>query len=259
MGSEIDWPRYLLRRVTALPPTDCFVIDRSTPVIAFGNPVCARVATLGINPSSKEFLDRSGSLMIGAQRRLVTLDSLDVADRRNLNEDHARSVLDGCADYFNVRSYAWFKPLNWILAQSIGASYGTTACHLNLAQWATHPVWRTLNATVRWRLIDDGVGFLESQLVNEGYRLVIANGRTVMNVVEAAGITSWTNIGSVPQNPTARLYVGERGNQRFLGWSCNLQSQPGARRHVEALIEFVRTHCGCDEPIRDPEFEKAPS
>jgi hypothetical protein len=26
----------------------------------------------------------------------------------------------------------------------------------------------------------------------------------------------------------------------FVGWSCNLQSQPGALRHVDRLIGFVR-------------------
>jgi hypothetical protein len=244
MNSETDWPPYLMSRAIAQPPTSCFVIDGSTPVVAFGNPVHAQVATLGINPSSNEFLNRRGDLLVGKQRRLTTLESLDVKDRTALDVGHGRAILDGCADYFNVRSYYWFKALNHILAESIGASYGTTACHLDLVQWATKPVWRDLDAIVRSKLLDDGTDFLVSQLEREQYRLIIVNGRTVMKTVDAAGITSWKSVGTALQDPTTGLYVGESGNQRFLGWSCNLQSQPGARRHIGALIDFVKEHAG---------------
>jgi hypothetical protein len=251
MNIDTNWPAYLISRAIAQPPADCFVIDGTTPVIAFGDPVKARVATLGINPSRNEFLDPSGTLLVGKRRRLATLESLNLGDRTTLNEGHGASVLDGCADYFKVRSYAWFKPLNYILNESIHASYGTDACHLDLVQWATNPVWRALDKTIRSRLLDDGVGFLNTQLATEEYELVIVNGRTVMNAVEAAGITSWISIGPVLQNPTTHLYEGRRGSQRFLSWSCNLQSQPGARRHIDALVDFVKTNAGFNMPRRD--------
>jgi hypothetical protein len=38
-------------------------------VVAFGDPARVEVATLGINPSANEFLER-GRLLTGAQRRL---------------------------------------------------------------------------------------------------------------------------------------------------------------------------------------------
>jgi hypothetical protein len=77
-----------------------------------------------------------------------------------------------------------------------------------------------------------------------------------MSVVEAAGITSWLSVGPALGNPTTHLYVGERGDQRFLGWSCNLQSQPVARRHIDALIKFVKTYADLT-PLRDLELEDA--
>ena len=256
MNSETDWPAYLIRRAMAQPPTGCSVVEGSTPVISFGNPIDARVATLGINPSRNEFLNPSGALMTGKKRRFTTLESLNILDRRAIDEGHGVSILDGCADYFKVRSYAWFKPLNYILTEGTGASYGTDACHLDLVQWATDPVWRLLDKTIRSKLLDDGVRFLNTQLTSEKYQLVIVNGRTVMDVIAAAGITSWMPVGPVLQNPTTHLYVGERGDQRFLGWSCNLQSQPGARRHIDGLIGFVRTYAELT-PLRDLELEEA--
>jgi hypothetical protein len=242
--NETDWPDYLISRAIAQPPQDCFVVRGSTPVVAFGDPVRSSVATLGINPSSKEFLNRKGVLLAGDKRRLATLHSLEVKDRSSLDAEDGIKVLNGCAEYFRKTPYHWFNPLNQVLSEGIGASYGSTACHLDLAQWATDPVWRDLDATVRMKLLDDGVDFLVNQLEREQYRLVLVNGRTVMNEVESAGITSWKSVGSALSDPTTDLYVGDSGNQRFLGWSCNLQSQPGARRHIGALTSFVKEFAG---------------
>jgi hypothetical protein len=41
------------------------VVPGSTPVIAFGDPLTATVATLGINPSWRKFLTDDGSLLCG--------------------------------------------------------------------------------------------------------------------------------------------------------------------------------------------------
>lgn len=51
------------------------MVEGSTPVVAFGDPTLATVATLGINPSASEFL-KDGALRTGAERRLATLESL---------------------------------------------------------------------------------------------------------------------------------------------------------------------------------------
>ena len=244
MRTMTDWPSYLVDRAITPAPADCFVVERSTPVVAFGNPVSARVATLGINPSCSEFLNRRGELLVGDKRRLTTWESIGRQDQGSLTGDDGRLVLDGCANYFSVRAYGWFKPLNLILAESIGASYGQTACHLDLVQWATKPVWRELDTDVRARLLTDGVDFLTRQLSTENYRLVLVNGRTVMDAVENAGIVTWQATGVTLREPTATLVVGNHGGQRFLGWTCNLQSQPGARRHIGVLIDFVRDQAG---------------
>jgi hypothetical protein len=56
------------------------VVTGSTPVVAFGDPRNASVATLGINPSWHEFLAEDGSLLSGSKRRLATLTSLNAKD-----------------------------------------------------------------------------------------------------------------------------------------------------------------------------------
>jgi hypothetical protein len=54
-------PDYVEQRLRRPPSSDSMVVAGSTPVIAFGNPGGARVATLGLNPSRQEFLDVSGN------------------------------------------------------------------------------------------------------------------------------------------------------------------------------------------------------
>jgi hypothetical protein len=65
--------------VQRLPPPGAPVVAGSTPVVSFGDPLRTRIATLGINPSRKGFLDDQGQLLAGARRRLATLDSIGAA------------------------------------------------------------------------------------------------------------------------------------------------------------------------------------
>lgn len=50
-----DVPGYVAARIRTPPPRDCRVLPGSTPVVAFGDPRHSTVATLGINPSKREF------------------------------------------------------------------------------------------------------------------------------------------------------------------------------------------------------------
>ena len=63
-----------------------------------------------------------------------------------------------------------------------------------------------------------------------------------MTWVERAGIVKWQEVARIPTPPQGRLAVGDVGRPRFVGWSCNLQSQPGARRHVGSLVTLLREH-----------------
>jgi hypothetical protein len=201
------------------------------------------VATLGINPSSAEFLDRNGVLLAGSRRRLATLDSLGVGSHSEIDDEAARAILDDCATYFERRPYGWFNALDRVLEPALGVSYRAgTACHLDLVQWATDPIWKRLPEHVQVRLLSADRPFLEQQLQHDGFDVVIVAGRTAMAWVEEAGLVRWREIRRIPTPPSTSFVVGDVGRPRFLGWSCNLQSQPGASRHASALIELVREH-----------------
>lgn len=238
-----DWPEYLIERAILPVPEDLGVVPGSTPVVAFGHPLLARVATLGINPSSGEFLAKTGPLD-GGRRRLATLSSLDVPSTARLTAEHGAQILDDCASYFDRNPYdRWFRPLDNIIRPALGASYyDGSACHLDLVQWATDPIWKYLDPDVRERLLVADLPFLEKQLQRENYRVVVVAGRTALEGVAAAGLVRWEPVAHLEAKPAGRVYAADLNGVRFVGWSPNIQSQPGARVHVSRLIETLREH-----------------
>jgi hypothetical protein len=147
------------------PPVECCIVPESIPILSFGNFQSATVATLGLNPSRVEFLDRSGRLLVGAHARFETLASLRVDTLAEASSEITTRVLNSCESYFRKNPYSlWFNPLDEIIG-GLGASYYKgSACHLDLAQWATDPTWGKLTPQIRDRLVADGLPFLRWQL-----------------------------------------------------------------------------------------------
>jgi hypothetical protein len=160
------------------PPPAAYVVPGSTPVLSFGNASAAAVATLWLNPSRQEFLDRSGRELSGAARRFETLASLGVPDLASASEAILHRVINACNGYFHANPYRrWFDQLEPVL-QSVGASYyDGSACHLDLVQWATDPVWGKIpDRAVRDRLLAEDAAFLLDQLSTGSFRLLLING-----------------------------------------------------------------------------------
>ena len=74
----------ILKRIRSNYPGEDLVVDRSTPVLSFGDFQKAEVFTLGINPSNLEFLDEKKELLKNQLRRLQTLSSLKSKDCSSL-------------------------------------------------------------------------------------------------------------------------------------------------------------------------------
>ena len=117
-------PEYLIDMVRREAPV-VEVVPGSTPVVAFGDPFVANAATLGINPSSREFRDGE-QLLDGPSRRLATLRSLGAESLASLTDEQVLEVVEDCARYFDPdrNPYRrWFDPLDRVLRASVGASY----------------------------------------------------------------------------------------------------------------------------------------
>src|SRR5688500_17074868 len=104
-------------------PIQCSVVPGTTPVVAFGDPGTAEVATLGINPSWAEFC-ADGALLGEGKRRLADAVSVGLEDLEDASDDQVRQIVEACAYYFDVRPYwRWFGVLEKVLGASCDAPY----------------------------------------------------------------------------------------------------------------------------------------
>jgi hypothetical protein len=238
MNSEEKKQR-ILERTMEVYPKDCHVVPYSTPVVSFGDPNKARVATLGINPSCIEFLDNKGNVLSPTRRRLVDTNELGLdKEVESLDINQAQLVVDGCYKYFETgRHYdGWFGRFEKHALNIASASYFSSsdplidlACHLDIVQWATDPVWNKIeNKEVRKKLLANDIEFLRFQLTNFDFKTLFLNGRQVVDQFKKLDLCNLAVVGSTPyqsKGAMSDLYHGFYGKTEVWGWSLNLQSQ----------------------------------
>src|SRR4051812_43906159 len=99
----------LIQRLGTTRATATRVIPWSCPVPVFGNLGQSLVATLGLNPSNREFVDDAGEELDGPSRRLPTLKSLKLGRWSEATTDHLERIRRACRDYFLCNPYhGWF-------------------------------------------------------------------------------------------------------------------------------------------------------
>src|SRR5260370_4828043 len=111
------------------------VIPWSCPVPYFGDLSRSIVATLGINPSNREFVDDSGMELDGPARRLHTLKSLGILRWSQATSLHLSLIKASFREYFVRNPYnGWFRSLDEIISGTRASYYGdaSCACHLDL-------------------------------------------------------------------------------------------------------------------------------
>ncbi len=139
--------------------------------------------------------------------------------------------------YFQRKPYRWwFDQLEEVL-QGCGASYcDGSACHLDLVQWATKPTWGKLSKELKDSLIDADAGFLRQQLTNESVKLLMANDKSVIDQLPRKCGARLMSVGGI-RNYNTRFVVGTVFDRVcVIGWSTNLQSQPGVTTEWKTAI-----------------------
>ena len=229
------------------------VIPWASPLPYFGDPFTSVAATLGINPSWREFQDGSGVELGEDSRRLHTLGSLGLSSWREADDEQLRRIHEVCAEYFRGRPYdLWFGRLETILNRADASYYGglSGACHLDLVPYATAPVWGRLDRRQRSRLLDVSGNSLGLVIRNSQIRVLILNGRSVVRAFER---TSGVRLGRTTM-PTWSIQHGRVKGIAFrglvdsvagvsqdrrllvLGFNHNIQSSFGVTSEVVSEI-----------------------
>jgi hypothetical protein len=231
------------------------IISWASPVIAFGRLADCSVATLGLNPSNREFVDPSDRELDGDQRRFHTLKSLGLRRWFDADDTHLELIRVSSERYFDNRPYdGWFRPLNAVISK-VGVSYYDAtrrACHLDLVPFATSKKWGELAPSQRETLLALGRGTLARVLRSSSVRVLVLNGRSVIREFERlAGVTleqthmpSWAlpNRRGGVQGYAFNAYVSSVGEESLgrrvlvLGYNHNIQSSFGVTRSVVTSI-----------------------
>ena len=148
----------------------------------------ARVATLGLNPSNREFVDCAGNELDGASRRFHTLSSLGLDAWRDVQPRHLALIAESCRCYFAVNPYdTWFKRLDNLLLDLNVWYYSTlfSACHLDLVPFATAEKWTALSRAQRQTLLDGTGDVLGALLRDSEIQVLILNGSSWSSTLSA--------------------------------------------------------------------------
>lgn len=196
---------------SAISGTD--VIRWGSPVPSFGDLSSAVVATLGLNPSNREFVDESGDELEGTSRRFHTLKSLGLSSWEEVDARHLHMIIESCRFYFQGNPYdTWFKKLDQVISGTNASYYSPSscACHLDLIPYATARKWTELSPRQRSTLLASAGDTLGLLLRDSPVRILILNGRSVVQEFQAISGVSLES-GEMPT------------------WSLPRQSNPGVR------------------------------
>ncbi|MFZ2272325.1 RNA polymerase sigma factor [Corynebacterium variabile] len=245
-------PVEVAERIREIPVDDHFVIPGATPVPFFGNQPGARVATVGINPSSRELLTDQGVELDGPRRRFETRQSLGLSDpAAELSDDQVAAVYQRCLHYFNdttVAYWSWFKQLESIIGPlADGASYlDGTACHLDLVQWPTKPVWTGItDVQVREALAERDLEFLLGQLSSPQLEIVYLNGSQVYKVLSTL-IPLEERKATFREGITRTFYRGRYGHTAIVGCSVFIQNAHIRTEEKHGFIAWIIAECRKD-------------
>lgn len=232
------------------------ILEWASPVPVFGNPSLSKVATLGINPSDREFLDQNGLELDSKLQRFPTLSSLRLENWDAIDDRAISKIKNSCYNYFISNPYdAWFKPLDLIVSGTGHSYYSSffSACHLDLVPFATKTKWSKLSKPDRESLINATSDDFSNIVKNSPIEVIILNGSTVVNNFREVSGTefteqiqpSWNLFRGNSQPILGKSYEGEVSRigridlgkcVQVLGFNHNIQSSFGVTNKVKHSI-----------------------
>lgn len=247
---------YLLSRLPKASDRSTRIIPWSSPVPSFGDVSRSVVATVGINPSNKEFVDDRDNELAGEQRRFHTLSSLGLQTWSQACEAHYREIVRTCEGYFQSNPYdRWFRQLDFLISGTNFSYYSSmfSACHLDLVPFATACKWAELNTEHKVNLFSASGDSLGRLVRDSPLRVLVLNGSSVVSqfqkisetTLDASLKPTWklprpggTGVAGYAYCGTITALAGIKLNREVvvLGFNHNIQSSFGVTSAVKASI-----------------------
>lgn len=232
------------------------VIPWAQPVVSFGCIGRSKMATLGLNPSNREFVDQNGLELSGENRRFHTLSSLGLQSWAEASLNDKKKMLGACEEYFNGNPYDnWFLALERIFSGSNLSYYGmfSEVCHLDIVPFVTFEKWGELSPSKRSGLISATGDTLGNILKQSSIEVLILNGQSVIEALqEASGtrldrknVKGWSLPRKNSNGVEGFSYKGKisrvgrvnlKRDINILGFNHNIQSSFGVTSEVKLGI-----------------------
>lgn len=247
----------LIDRLETKAAKNTNVIFWGSPVPAFGDLENSKVATLGLNPSNREFVDEAGKELTGISRRFHTLSSLRLKSWSAVEARHLQFIIESCQYYFQGNPYdRWFRVLDYVIKGTKTSFYSehSKACHLDLIPYATTKKWTELSSIEKKALASFAGDTLGMLVRDSPIELIILNGRTVAETFQSLskimlvkkdmkewslprkdakdviGVSYYGITNSISNVPLGREVL-------ILGYNHNLQSSFGVTKQVVQSIQ----------------------
>jgi hypothetical protein len=247
----------LVERMEKPELQDAAVIPWGSPVLAFGDPASSRIATVGLNPSNREFVDAAGCELSERLRRFHTLRSLGLTRWTDIAPRHFGMMLDSFMRYFHSNPYdVWFRALDNLISGTSASFYDRGgACHLDLVPYATAQKWTDLRPSQRSNLLSVSGDTLGLLVRDSHVQVLLLNGATVVQHLQqlttvslkaefvpewtlprrsGSGVLGYSYKGWV--NTIAGVDLGR--NVLVLGFNHNIQSSFGVTTGVRNAIRL---------------------
>ena len=199
---------------------DVGVLPGTSPIPGFGSLSSSKLATIGINPSNREFLDENGRELCGQSRRFHTLASLCLTSWLEVDARHLGVMIDTHDLYFAYNPYhRWFDKLDAVIAGANVSYYdpAQSACHLDIVPFATGEKWSGLFNKQRSVLIEASADLLGLTLRSSSVGTVILNGNSVARVFERLAGVRFEK-GTVPSWSLRRKRAQDVAGIAYKGW-----------------------------------------
>ncbi|MEM6735723.1 MAG: hypothetical protein AAF620_06610 [Bacteroidota bacterium] len=262
MAKQMD--SITLEMINNMQAINQLIIPWASPVPVFGDISKARIATLGINPSDKEYIDNDGKMLSKEQSRFQNLFTLGIKDWSNITQHHLELIIKSCDNYFNNNPYSWFSKLDYLVSGTMNSYYFPykSACHLDLVPYATKKKWSQLNLTERQELISKSSNYLGKIIKNSKIDLVVLNGAYVVSIFENIINEGLEKVEKTDWSLPRRNSIDVKGYAYYktvtkisnvdlgktvliLGYNHNIQSSFGVTRRVMTSIrEWISNQYG---------------
>lgn len=224
-SSKVDRAKSLLKRAIGYQaklsqtPLAHQVIDRATPVVWFGNISTNNWVTIATNPSSKEFLDTDGTLLLGENSRFYVMENGASLEEYKKNDKQLELTLEMYNSYFerDTNYRGWFGKKNGAKLEGflngMGGSLYSTANKKRVVHTDFFPI-PTRSQMSKISLKDF---LLESQYAKDFIRdtldflspsLIIVLGKEHCSRLALGKEFSFNNAKSIKDFPDAQYQIG---------------------------------------------------